>query len=135
MKVITTIPPYAPFLPKLADHPAIVGVRLNTVMPIKGSLEDYLKWLKGVMKDKDIWIDLKCRQIRTSHGFFFKAPESGIRHYKIDGKDVILDPFSGVGTSCAVAKKMGRHYIGFELDSANFQKANERIESHKNKNL
>jgi pyruvate kinase len=92
MRVITTIPPYAPFLDKLASMPVITGVRLNTVMPIKGELSDFLVNLKKTMGEKDIWIDLKCRQIRTSHGFFFKAPESGIRHYKIDGKDVVLDP-------------------------------------------
>ena len=92
MKVITTIPPYASFLPKLAANPVITGVRLNTVMPIKGDLSDYLISLKKIMGDKDIWIDLKCRQIKTSYGFFFKAPEGELRHYKIDGKDVILDP-------------------------------------------
>jgi len=94
MKVITTIPPYAPFLPKLAENPVIHGVRLNTIMPIKGELDAYLESLKKIMGDKDIWIDLKCRQIRTSYGFFFKAPEGEPRHYKIDGKDVILDPSS-----------------------------------------
>lgn len=93
MKVIATIPPYAPFLPKLAANPVITGVRLNTVMPIKGPLDEYLVNLKKIMGDKDIWIDLKCRQIRTSHGFFFKAPEGKEpRHYVIDGKEVILDP-------------------------------------------
>lgn len=92
MKVITTIPPYAPFLPKLAANPVITGVRLNTVMPIKGALDEFLVNLKKIMGDKDIWIDLKCRQIRTSHGFFFNAPKGEPRHYKIDGKDIILDP-------------------------------------------
>ena len=95
MKIIATIPPYAPFLPKLTANRAITGVRLNTVMPIKGELDEYLINLKKIMGDKDIWIDLKCRQIRTSHGFFFNAPEgSEPRHYKIDGKEVVLDPSS-----------------------------------------
>jgi modification methylase len=41
--------------------------------------------------------------------------------------DVVLDPFSGVGTTCAVAKKMGRHYIGFEMSKKYHNKAEERL--------
>jgi len=39
--------------------------------------------------------------------------------------DVVLDPFLGTGTSAAVAKKLGRHFVGVEKDStyANFAKA------------
>lgn len=91
MKIITTIPPYAPYIAEVMGHPLIAGARLNTVMPFKGSLEEHLARLKGLMAGKDLWIDLKCRQIRTVHGFFFGAPE-GIRTYKIEGKEIILDP-------------------------------------------
>lgn len=30
-------------------------------------------------------------------------------------EDIVLDPFSGNGTTCLVAKKLGRKYIGFEI--------------------
>ena len=32
-----------------------------------------------------------------------------------DAGDVVLDPFSGSGTTARVAKKCGRHYVGIEL--------------------
>ena len=54
MKAIVTIPPYASYLQDIADHPVVEGLRLNTVMPIKESLEDMLTRLKGVAKGKPI---------------------------------------------------------------------------------
>lgn len=35
-----------------------------------------------------------------------------------DKGDVVLDPFLGTGTSTQVAKKMGRKYVGFELNDS-----------------
>jgi DNA modification methylase len=41
--------------------------------------------------------------------------------------DVVLDPFFGSGTTGAVAKKMGRHFIGIELDESYIKIAEQRI--------
>ena len=41
--------------------------------------------------------------------------------------DVILDPFFGSGTTGAVAKKLGRHYIGIERDSDYIKLATNRL--------
>ncbi|MCA9023675.1 MAG: site-specific DNA-methyltransferase [Planctomycetaceae bacterium] len=43
--------------------------------------------------------------------------------------DVVLDPFTGSGTTLAVAKKLGRQFIGFELSEQYAERAIERIES------
>lgn len=43
--------------------------------------------------------------------------------------DVILDPFFGTGTTGAVAKKIGRHYIGIERDLDYIKIAENRIRS------
>ena len=41
--------------------------------------------------------------------------------------DVVLDPFFGSGTTGAVAKKLGRHFIGIERDEVYIKIARERI--------
>jgi modification methylase len=43
--------------------------------------------------------------------------------------DIVLDPFFGTGTTGAVAKKLGRHYIGIEKEHAYIDAARRRIES------
>jgi DNA modification methylase len=43
--------------------------------------------------------------------------------------DVILDPFFGTGTSGAVAKKLGRHFIGIEREEKYIQGAQARIDA------
>ena len=42
--------------------------------------------------------------------------------------DVILDPFFGTGTTGAVAKRLGRHFIGIEREDDYIAAAKERIE-------
>ncbi|MBI4731986.1 MAG: site-specific DNA-methyltransferase [Chloroflexi bacterium] len=42
-------------------------------------------------------------------------------------EDVVLDPFFGTGTTGAVAKKLGRHFIGIERDPKYIKVAEERI--------
>lgn len=41
--------------------------------------------------------------------------------------EIILDPFVGTGTTCAVAKTMGRRYVGIDINPAYIKLAQERI--------
>jgi len=43
--------------------------------------------------------------------------------------DTILDPFSGVGTTALVAKKLDRNYIGFEISPEYVEISNKRLDS------
>lgn len=43
--------------------------------------------------------------------------------------DVVLDPFFGTGTTGAVAKKLGRNFIGIERDAVYVKGAQERIDA------
>lgn len=45
-----------------------------------------------------------------------------------DKNDIVLDPFMGTGTTAVAAKKMGRRYIGLELDPKYAEIAEQNIE-------
>ncbi|MEX0715233.1 MAG: site-specific DNA-methyltransferase [Planctomycetaceae bacterium] len=45
--------------------------------------------------------------------------------------NIVLDPFTGSGTTLAVARKLGRRFLGFELSPEYAQRAQERVENAK----
>src|SRR3989338_7861712 len=68
LTAIVTVAPYAPFIDEIIKHPMVSGVRLNTAMKIKekkGELEQVVERLRDKAGEKDLYIDLKCRQLRV----------------------------------------------------------------------
>lgn len=55
-------------------------------------------------------------------------PELCIKLSGIKDGALVLDPFMGSGTVAAAAKKLGKNYIGFEINKANWETANARID-------
>lgn len=45
-----------------------------------------------------------------------------------DKGDIVLDPFSGIGTVAVVSKRLNRHYIGFDLSDEYIKIAEKNIE-------
>ena len=45
-----------------------------------------------------------------------------------DEGDTVLDPFLGTGTTAIAAKRLGRHYVGFELDEVYATIAHDKVE-------
>jgi modification methylase len=41
--------------------------------------------------------------------------------------EIVLDPFVGTGTTCAVAKRMGRRYVGIDINPAYVKIARQRV--------
>lgn len=57
-----------------------------------------------------------------------ELPRRCIEAYGLVGPEVVvLDPFSGSGTSGVAAAKLGCSYVGFEIDPAQVKASNERI--------
>lgn len=61
--LVVTLPPYADFLSRIARHPRVCGVRVNTVMPYRESPEELLRRYEGL--EVPVWVDLKGRQLRV----------------------------------------------------------------------
>lgn len=48
-----------------------------------------------------------------------------------DENDIVLDPFSGTGTTAISAKRLGRRYIGFEINSFYVNVSEEKLKTTK----
>jgi len=102
----------------------------------KGTLKHY-----GKMENADItanefkkWVYAKWditpeyNMKKYGHPAMFpeELAERVIKLFSFRG-DIVLDPFNGVGTTCVVAKKFGRKYIGIDISEEYCKKAEERL--------
>lgn len=97
-----------------------------------------LKTFNDDVQMRSDWILPLCRgseRIKGADGRRLhptQKPESLLRRVILassDVGDIILDPFFGTGTSGAVAKHLGRHYIGIEVEANYVSAARARIAS------
>jgi DNA modification methylase len=70
------------------------------------------------LKDKELYHHPTIKPEAIISDFIANSSNAG---------DVVLDPFSGSGTTAVVAKKMGRHYLGFEIDPRYYKTSIERL--------
>jgi site-specific DNA-methyltransferase (adenine-specific) len=69
----------------------------------------------------DVWTDIH----RIKHGKYRDTHPCQLPIHLLERlvlmatneNDIVLDPFIGTGTTAIAAKKLGRHYIGFDIDS------------------
>ena len=67
---------------------------------------------------------------RTGHPAQY--PEKLVERIVLAGTaegDVVLDPFMGSGTTAVVAKKLNRHYIGYEIVQEYIDMAEQRLKA------
>ena len=86
----------------------------------------------GFQGDENTWYFPRvCGTFKERAGFHgCQMPEQLLgRIIKVSSNpgELVLDPFGGSGTTLAVAKKLGRDYLGFELSANYVQKIQERL--------
>ena len=85
--------------------------------------------LFNAINHHDVFTRADWQPVKTKGAFKRAYPEKMVEDIISCFPDakVVLDPFSGSGTTCYVAKRMGRDYIGFELSQESCDIAEERI--------
>lgn len=80
---------------------------------------------------RSVW-SITTKSYKGSHAAVFppELPELCILAGSRKG-DLILDPFMGAGTTALVASRLGRNYLGFELNPEYIREAKERIAADK----
>ena len=69
VRALVTLPPYAAWAAEVTAHPLVAGLRLNTVMPLKGPAGEIAE--RGRVLERlaalgqPLWVDLKGRQLRV----------------------------------------------------------------------
>ena len=70
---------------------------------------------------------MSARQVGHPAPFPEELPRRLIQLYSFKG-DVVLDPFAGSGTTCVAARDLGRHYLGYEINSEYYNLAQRRLQ-------
>lgn len=74
--------------------------------------DDFLDWTKSVWS----FPAASARKVGHPAPFPEELPRRLIELYTFQG-DVVLDPFAGSGTTCVAARRLKRHFVGFEIHS------------------
>lgn len=94
------------------------------------SAEEFKKF---VVAKWEIAPESKMKEYGHPAMFPEKLVERALKLFSYKG-DIILDPFNGVGTTTAVAKKLSRNYLGIDTSSGYCRRAEKRLKIlYKNK--
>jgi len=124
--------PSSPSFPTPFEH-ILVFAKETKKLQWKGETDltkqEFIEWSLAMWKFAP-----ETRQKKMGHNAMF-SPELPRRLIKMLSyrKAVVLDPFSGMGTTALVAKALDRHYIGIELSEDYCKRSRERIEQEVDK--
>ena len=124
---------------KYTFHVDAVKIRRKVVAPyrIDGRPKDWTETADGNYRDtcpSNFWDDISIpywsMPENTAHPT--QKPEKLLAKLILassDPGDVVLDPFAGSGSTAVAAKKLGRHFIGIEIDPLYCVWAEKRLET------
>ena len=103
-----------------------VSVHSNNTNSMRGTLEKFKENLGGGRNRRTVW-SVTTKPYPGAHFATFpeEIPETCIKAGTKLG-DVVLDPFVGSGTTCAVASRLGRNSIGIDLNEEYLKLARKR---------
>jgi site-specific DNA-methyltransferase (adenine-specific) len=84
--------------------------------------EDFLEWTKSVWSIPAV----SAKKVGHPAPFPEELPHRLIQLFTFKG-DVVLDPFSGSGTTCLAALAGGRYYVGYDTSEAYIELARKRL--------
>ncbi len=98
---------------------------------------DLMKEINGGKQHKDVWIGSLTKQSEKKYGKHpTQKPEYLLEKIILASTnegDKILDPFSGSGTTGAVAIRLKRKYIGIEKDKTFYENSINRLKGEENR--
>lgn len=129
--------PYSGSMRKIINGEVIHGAREDNTRPSRHNFDLSHKWDDHGGSDPGSVISISntssngifhklCKELGIKHPARF--PEKLVEFFLTSGTkigDVVLDPFSGSGTTSVVAKRLGRKYIGIEVNDDFCKLANE----------
>ena len=106
-----------------------ISVHSKNTNSIRGTLEKFKENLGGGRNRRTVW-EITTQPYPGAHFATFpeEIPEICIKAGTKKG-DVVLDPFVGSGTVCAVASRLGRNSIGIELNEEYLKLARKRCKT------
>lgn len=127
--------PTNPVLRDLTERVVIASKgRFDRAVPAKLRARQGLPYEASMTRDDflegtlDVWEIPAESARRVGHPapFPVELPARLIELYTYRG-DLVLDPFVGSGTTAVAASRCGRHFVGYDLDAAYIELAEERV--------
>lgn len=112
-----------------SDNSKYYGKGSDLLQNINRPHDDYSMFDQQYRRKRDMW-EVSTNTYKMDEHFAM-FPEKLIEPCILAGSragDTVLDPFFGSGTTGAVAKRLGREYIGIEINPVFCKKAGLRIE-------